>query len=80
MKDIKVLGSGCRNCTATYDLIRSVAAEKGVAVELQKVEDMGAILGYGVLSTPGVVVDGQVVHAGGVPSRKQVEDWLARLR
>lgn len=77
MKEIKVLGSGCRNCNATYDLIRSVATEKGVQVALQKVEDMGAILGYGVLSTPGVVIDGQVVHAGGVPSRRQVEGWLA---
>jgi small redox-active disulfide protein 2 len=76
MKAIKVLGTGCRNCNATYDLIRSVASEKGVEVDLQKVEDMGAILGYGVMSTPGVVVDGRVVHAGGVPNRKQVEDWL----
>lgn len=76
MKQIKVLGPGCRNCNATYELIKSVAADKGVAVALEKVEDMAAILSYGVLSTPGVVIDGQVVHAGGVPDRKKVESWL----
>lgn len=76
MKRIQVLGSGCRNCQSTYELIKTVAAAQGVAVELQKVEDMAAILGYGVMSTPGVVIDGQVVHAGGVPDRKKVEGWL----
>lgn len=76
MKTIEVLGSGCRNCNVTYDLIRGVAAEKGVEIDLRKVEDMGAILGYGVMSTPGVVIDGKVVHAGGVPGRREVEGWL----
>ena len=47
-----------------------------MAVNLEKVEDMAAILGYGVMSTPGVVIDGKVVHAGGVPDRKKIESWL----
>ncbi|HEX5676108.1 MAG TPA: thioredoxin family protein [Azonexus sp.] len=76
MKDIKVLGSGCANCRTTLKLIEEVAQARGVAVNLEKVEDMAAILGYGVMSTPGVVVDGKVVHAGGVPDRKKVEGWL----
>ena len=76
MKDIKVLGSGCANCKTTLKLIEEVAQARGVAVNLEKVEDMTAILGYGVMSTPGVVVDGKVVHAGGVPDRKKVEGWL----
>lgn len=76
MKNIKVLGTGCRNCQTTYELIRKAAEEKGVAVELEKVEDLGQIMGYGVMSTPGVVVDGKVVYAGGVPDRKTVETWL----
>ena len=76
MKDIKVLGSGCANCKTTLKLIEEVAQARGVAVNLEKVEDMAAILGYGVMSTPGVVVDGKVVHAGGVPDRKKVEGWL----
>ena len=72
----KVLGSGCRDCNATFDLIRSVAVAKGIDIALAKMEDAGAILGYGVMSTPGVVIDGQSVHAGGVPERRQVESWL----
>jgi small redox-active disulfide protein 2 len=76
MKNIKVLGSGCANCNTTLKLIEEIAQARGVAVELEKVEDMAAILGYGVMSTPGVVIDGKVVHAGGVPDRKKIESWL----
>ena len=76
MKDIKVLGSGCANCKTTLKLIEEIAQARGVTVKLEKVEDMAAILGYGVMSTPGVVIDGKVVHAGGVPDRKKIESWL----
>ena len=76
MKDIKVLGSGCANCKTTLKLIEEIAQARGGAVNLEKVEDMAAILGYGVMSTPGVVIDGKVVHAGGVPDRKKIEGWL----
>ncbi len=77
MKTIKVLGSGCANCKTTAKIIEEVAAEKGVAVKVEKVEDIAAIMGYGVMSTPGVVIDEKVVHAGGVPDRKAVEGWLS---
>ncbi|SOD95557.1 thioredoxin family protein [Caenispirillum bisanense] len=76
MKHVKVLGSGCRNCVTTAALIEKKAAELGVAVEVEKVTDMAAIMGYGVMSTPGVVVDGTVVHAGGVPRPDAVAAWL----
>ncbi len=76
MKNIKVLGSGCRNCQTTYELIRKTAENKGVAIQLEKVEDIGQIMSFGVMSTPGVVIDGQVVHAGGVPDKAKVESWL----
>jgi len=76
MKEIKVLGTGCANCRTTIALIGEVAQAKGVAVTLQKVEEPRDIMGYGVMSTPGVVVDGKVVHAGGVPSRDKIELWL----
>ena len=75
--EIKVLGTGCANCRNTIALIEQVAKAKGVPVTLQKVEEMRDIVGYGVMSTPGVVVDGKVVHAGGVPSREKIEQWLA---
>ena len=74
MKDIKVLGSGCANCKTTLKLIEEVAQSRGVAVNLEKVEDMAAILGYGVMSTPGVVIDGKVVHAGGEDAKVAIRN------
>jgi small redox-active disulfide protein 2 len=76
MKEIKVLGSGCANCKRTVKLIEDAAKAKGVEVRLEKVEDLKSIAGYGVMSTPGVVIDGKVVHAGGVPGREKIEQWL----
>jgi small redox-active disulfide protein 2 len=76
MKDIKVLGTGCANCRNTVKLIEEVAAERNVAVNLTKIEDLPEIMKYGVMSTPGVVVDGKVVHAGGVPDRAKISNWL----
>jgi len=75
--DIKVLGTGCANCRNTITLISEVAAAKGVAIKLEKVEELRDIMGYGVMRTPGVVINGKVVHAGGVPSREKIEQWLA---
>jgi small redox-active disulfide protein 2 len=76
MKNIKVLGTGCANCKTTLKLIEEMAREKGVEIQLEKIEDIQAIMGYGVMSTPGVVLDGKVVHAGGVPSRDKIAGWL----
>ena len=76
MKNVKVLGTGCANCRNTIKLIEEVAAEKGVTIELSKVEDLPEIMKYGVMSTPGVVVDGKVVHAGGVPDKVRIAGWL----
>ena len=55
MKNIKVLGTGCANCNTTMKLIEETAKAKCVEIRLEKVEDMAVILGYGVMSTPGVV-------------------------
>ena len=77
MKTIKVLGTGCANCRTTAKLIEEVATEKGVAITLEKVESLQEIMKLGVMSTPGVVVDGKVVHAGGVPDRNKVIGWLS---
>ena len=74
--DIKVLGTGCANCKNTIALIDQIAKDRAVSVTLEKVEELRAIMGYGVMSTPGVVINGKVVHAGGVPSREKIEKWL----
>jgi len=76
MKDIKVLGSGCRSCQLTAEMFQREADALGVEVQVEKVTDMAAIMGYGVLRTPGVVLDGKVVHAGGVPHVRAVREWL----
>ena len=76
MIEIKVLGTGCANCKTTTKLIEEMAADKGVSITLEKVEDIAAIMGYGVMSTPGVVIDGKVVHAGGIPSKDAITGWL----
>ena len=74
--DIKVLGTGCAKCKTTVALIEEIAKEKGVSISLSKVEELRQIAAFGVMSTPGVVLDGKVVHAGGVPSHSKVEQWL----
>jgi len=76
MKEIKVLGTGCANCKATVKLVEEVAAAKGTEIILEKVEDIQKIMTYNIMSTPGVVIDGQVVHAGGIPARSKVESWF----
>ena len=75
--DIKILASCCGKGNTTLALIEQVAQAKGVPVNLTKVEDLREIMSYGVMSTPGVVIDGKVVHAGGMPSRDKVEQWFS---
>ena len=77
MKVIKVLGPGCKRCMQTVGLIEAKAREAGVEVKVEKVTDYVEIASFGVLSTPGVVIDGKVVHAGGLPKSDDVAKWLA---
>ncbi len=75
--EVKVLGTGCcASCGNTVALIEQVAQSKGVSVAVEKLEDLKEIMRYGVMSSPAVVIDGKVVHAGGVPSREKVAQWL----
>ncbi len=76
MKSIKVLGSGCKNCETTAKLISIAAKEAGIEIQLEKVTDITEIMTYGVMSTPGVVIDEKVVHAGGLPGPEQIRQWL----
>ncbi|MCE0492928.1 thioredoxin family protein [Vibrio salinus] len=78
MKIVKVLGSGCTNCVNTAKLIEKVAQEQGIDITVEKVTDLEQIMNYGVMSTPGVVMDEQVVHSGGVPKEQDIVTWLNR--
>jgi small redox-active disulfide protein 2 len=77
MKDVKVLGPGCKRCVTTADMVKAEADRLGVAVTIEKVTDYAAIAGYGIASTPGIVIDGKVVHAGGLPKAEDITRWLA---
>ena len=76
MKEIKVLGSGCSKCIKVAELIRVVANDCGVQVNVVKESSPQVMLEYGVMKTPAVVVDNQLMHSGSVPDRKKVEQWL----
>ena len=77
MKDVKVLGPGCKRCEATAEMVKAEAAKLGLAITLEKVTDYAAIAGFGIAATPGIVIDGKVVHAGGLPKAEDVAGWLA---
>ena len=77
MKNIKVLGSGCRNCEITANVISAAAKQAGVEIKLEKVTDIAEIMSHGVMSTPGVVIDGKLVHNGSVPGPDEVKAWVA---
>jgi protein-disulfide isomerase len=80
MHEIKILGPGCCGKgaeTKTAELVQAAAARLGVAIKLEKVTDYAAIAGYGVVSTPAIVVDGKVKHAGGLPKDADIETWLS---
>ncbi|SFV87115.1 Thiol-disulfide isomerase and thioredoxins [hydrothermal vent metagenome] len=76
MIEVKVLGTGCANCKATQKLIEKVTSDNDIAINLEKIEDMEEIMSYGIMSTPGVIVDGKVAHAGGIPDSKTVLSWF----
>jgi hypothetical protein len=80
MRNVKVLGTSCCGKAAeakTAELVQAVASRLDVEVTIEKVTDYAAIAGYGVVSTPGVVIDGKVVHAGGPPKEEDIAKWYA---
>ncbi len=76
MKEIKVLGSGCSKCVKTAELIQLIANDCGVSVSVIKETNPEVIMNYGVMSTPAVVVDEQLVHSGSIPDEKKIQSWL----
>lgn len=70
--EVIVLGSGCKKCKTTYELIEKVLLEKGITADLKKEEDIMEIMKYNILSTPAVVVNGEVKIKGRVPSESEI--------
>lgn len=77
MKDVKVLGPGCQRCRTTEAMVKAAAEKLALPIQVEKVTDYAAIAAYGIAATPGIVVDGKVVHAGGLPRAEDIERWLA---
>lgn len=76
MKSVKVYGPGCKRCAATEKMVRDAAAKLGIDVAIEKVTDAKSMAMAGVMSTPGIAVDGKLVHAGGLPDQANLEQWL----
>jgi len=76
MKNIIIYGPGCKRCEATEKMVRDAAAKLGVDVDVSKQTDYAEIAMAGVVSTPGIAIDGKLVHAGGLPDETALEAWL----
>jgi small redox-active disulfide protein 2 len=77
MKRIEVLGPGCANCARLYRNTERAVKELGIECELEKITDLNVILGYRVLSTPALVVDGELRFSGRVPTVEQLKEILS---
>ena len=78
MKNIKILGTGCAKCTKTAELIEKIANELSIAIQITKETNPEVIMEYGVMSTPAVVIDEQLVHSGSMPHTDQIIEWLSK--
>jgi len=77
MLTIKVLGSGCANCKRVEQIARKVVTEMSLEAEIIKVTDYNDIMTYNILSTPGLVINENVVCSGRIPTRAEVTTWIA---
>ena len=75
---IKVLGTGCRKCKKLYAVVEKVLKDNGIEAELLKVEDINDIAEYGVMKTPALAVNGEVVLVGKVPSADEVLELIKK--
>jgi small redox-active disulfide protein 2 len=73
---IEILGTGCAKCHKLEDLTREALKDSGIVAELTKVEDIKKIMGYGVMTLPALVVDGEVKVAGKIPGKEEILKML----
>jgi small redox-active disulfide protein 2 len=73
---IEILGMGCSNCNKLYQNVLDAVKQSGNEVEVTKVEDIKIIMGYGVMSTPALVIDGVVKTTGKVPKVEEIKGWI----
>ena len=73
---IEVLGMGCPKCKMLYDNAKKAVEQKGIQIEVEKIEDIDKITEYGVMMTPALVIDGEVKSSGKVSSVEEIKKWL----
>lgn len=76
MTEVIVYGPGCKRCDTTMEMVEDAAKKLGIDVNVVKETDYAKIAMAGVASTPGITIDGKLVHAGGLPDPKKLEAWL----
>jgi small redox-active disulfide protein 2 len=74
--NIKVLGTGCAKCKTLEKITRDAVAETGITAEIEKVEDIVKIMGYGVMNTPALVINQKVVLSGRIPTMTEIKELL----
>jgi small redox-active disulfide protein 2 len=78
--DIKILGPGCSRCGELEKRTKKVLSELGVAAEVEKVTDIKRIMESGILSTPGLVIDGKVKSSGRIPRPEEIKAWILEAK
>jgi small redox-active disulfide protein 2 len=73
---IEILGSGCPNCKKLEENAKKAVSELGLNIEISKVAEIEKIIGYGVMSTPAIVIDGKVKASGRIPDAREIKTWL----
>jgi small redox-active disulfide protein 2 len=76
--EIKILGTGCPNCKTLVKNTMNALAELNIDANVEKVEDILKIMSYGIMHTPGIVIDGKVVLSGRVPSMKELKEIILK--
>lgn len=75
---VKILGPGCAKCKTLEEKVRRVVSEHNISAEIIKVTDLNEIMSYGIMLTPGLVIDEQIKSYGSVPKEEQILAWLKR--
>jgi len=77
--NIKILGSGCKNCQKLEEATKKAVEEMGINADIEKVEDFKKIMEYGVMQTPALVVDEDVKFSGRVPKIEDIKEYLSKV-
>ncbi len=78
MLNIKVVGSGCPNCQRLEQLCRQVISEANIDAEIEKITDFNEFAALGIMMTPGLLINDQIMSNGRIPSKDQLGQWIVQ--